>query len=90
MGTERSRTGKERREVRPRAHPKCISHVSFRWLKGMRGKATFPLLFLSLSTLLFLLLGGIWGQGDRGALLGSIISIWDRIWSCKNQLPLLR
>ena len=28
--------------------------------------------------------GGLWGEGERGALLGSIVSIWDRNWSCNN------
>ena len=30
------------------------------------------------------------GEGDQGALLGSIRSIWDRIWSCLKIPPLLR
>ena len=45
---------------------------------------------LSLSFVLFIsspLSGELWEEGERGALLGSIISIWDRIWSCKK-LPL--
>ena len=24
------------------------------------------------------------GKGDRGALLGPVISVWDRMWSCKS------
>lgn len=27
----------------------------------------------------------VWGEGDWGALLGSIVSIWGRIWSCKEK-----
>ena len=30
----------------------------------------------------FPLSGGLWGDGERGALLGSIISIWDRNRLC--------
>ena len=28
-----------------------------------------------------------WEEGDQGALLGSIRSVWDRIWSCLKSLP---
>ena len=45
--------------------------------------------FLCLSLFLFLCLA-VRGLGDQGTLLGSIRSIWDRKWSCKSSLPLLR
>ena len=45
--------------------------------------------FCLVHSLFFLQL--FWEEGDQGALLGSIRSIWDRIWPClKSPPPLLR
>ena len=51
-------------------------------LLGMKGQALFPLfVFFSFVYLPFSFVWRVWGEGDKGAPLGSIISIWDRIWS---------
>ena len=40
--------------------------------------------FLSVVLSAFFPLSGVEGIGERGALLGPIISVWDRMWSFKN------
>ena len=47
-------------------------------LRGVKGQAVF------LCLIYLFLCPAVLRAGDRGALLGSIISIWDRIWSDKN------
>ena len=49
-------------------------------LRGVKGQAVF------LCLLYLFLCPAVLGAGDRGALLGSIISIGDRIWSGKTPL----
>ena len=42
----------------------------------------FPFLSFSFFSL------AVWGEGDWGALLGSIVSICGRVWPCKENPPL--
>ena len=71
----------EREEGGP-GHPKCVSCISFLCSGETREKAAPFLCSFICLFLRFPLSCGQWGQGDRGALLGLIGSVWDRIWSC--------
>ena len=52
---------------------------------GRGGRLLLSFFFcLFLCSSLFPFVWRIWGKGGRGALLGSVISIWDKNWSYKK------
>ena len=85
----RGQAGEEGGPGPPWMYLSCISYVSFLFFPGGRQSGQSPLLF-HLFFFPFPLFGGQWEWGGRGALLGLIILVWDRTWSCTNSLPLSR
>ena len=71
------------RERRRRGGARPTGSVTLRFaLRGVKRQAVFSFVYSTFSFVWRLSLGA----GDRDALLGLIISIWDRIWSNKTLL----
>ena len=75
MGPVTEKEGRAEAEVQPGGEAGGV-----RWRGRHAEASSFSFVFFPVSRSFSLFCLAVWGEGDQGALLGSIVSIWDGIW----------